>query len=119
MVWPSEREKKQEKVKHVGGGKKLVGSAYQKKGKVGRKETGKKDNNGRVSSVQDGIYALGKAHMHSTPSLRSSPMLPLKQFQCWSDGRCPFLVLSRKIGECGRVKMLILKQCRECQCQFI
>ena len=26
-----------------------------------------------VSSVQDGIYALGKAHMRSTPSLRSFP----------------------------------------------
>ena len=25
------------------------------------------------SSVQDGIYALGKAHMRSTPSLRSFP----------------------------------------------
>ena len=24
-------------------------------------------------SVQDGIYALGKAHMRSTPSLRSFP----------------------------------------------
>ena len=32
------------------------------------------------------MYALGKAHMRSTPSLRSffPPMLPLKQFQCWS-----------------------------------
>ena len=27
----------------------------------------------QFSSVQDGIYALGKAHMYSTPSLRSSP----------------------------------------------
>ena len=27
----------------------------------------------KFSSVQDGIYALGKAHMRSTPSLRSSP----------------------------------------------
>ena len=25
----------------------------------------------QVSSVQDGIYALGKAHIRSTPSLRS------------------------------------------------
>ena len=25
------------------------------------------------SSVQNGIYALGKAHMHSIPSLRSFP----------------------------------------------
>ena len=27
----------------------------------------------QFSSVQDGIYALGKAHMHSTPSLRRFP----------------------------------------------
>ena len=27
----------------------------------------------QFSSVQDGIYALEKAHMHSTPSLRSVP----------------------------------------------
>ena len=27
----------------------------------------------QFSSVQDGIYALGKAHMHSTPSLKSFP----------------------------------------------
>ena len=31
-----------------------------------------------VSSVQDGIYALGKAHMRS-------PTLPLKRFQCSDD----------------------------------
>ena len=33
----------------------------------------------RLSSVQDGIYALGKAHMRSTPSHRSFPTLPLKR----------------------------------------
>ena len=38
----------------------------------------------QFSSVQDGIYALGKAHMRSTRSLRSSPTLPLKRFQCSS-----------------------------------
>ena len=27
----------------------------------------------QFSSVQDGIYALGKAHIRSTPSLRSFP----------------------------------------------
>ena len=27
----------------------------------------------QFSTVQDGIYALGKAHMRSTPSLRSFP----------------------------------------------
>ena len=46
----------------------------------------------RVSSVQfssrlDGIYALGKAHMRSTPSLGSFPSAAfVKQFQRWSDG---------------------------------
>ena len=36
----------------------------------------------QFSSVQDGTHAFGKAHMRSTPSLRSfPPMLPsLKQF---------------------------------------
>ena len=67
----------------------------------------------RFSSVQDGIYALGKAHMRSTRSLRSFlnvafetvPMfvwltmaltikkrlatLPLKRFQCSSDWQWP------------------------------
>ena len=38
-----------------------------------------------LSSAQDGIYALGKAHISSTPSLRSFLKLPLKQFQCSSD----------------------------------
>ena len=40
----------------------------------------------QFSSVQDGTYAIGKASMRSTPSLRLSfPTLPLKQFQCSSD----------------------------------
>ena len=30
------------------------------------------------SSVQDGIYALGKAHMRSTPSFRSFPNVPFE-----------------------------------------
>ena len=38
----------------------------------------------QFSSVQDGIYALWKAHMRSTPSLRSFPKVALKQFQCWN-----------------------------------
>ena len=38
-----------------------------------------------LSSVQDVIYALGKSHIHSSPLLEVSPMLPLKQFQCSSD----------------------------------
>ena len=32
-------------------------------------------------SVQGGIYALGRAHMHSTMSLRSFPNGPLSSFQ--------------------------------------
>ena len=31
----------------------------------------------QVSSVQDGIYALGKTHIRSTPSLRSFPNVAL------------------------------------------
>ena len=48
------------------------------------------------SSVQDGFYALGKAHMCSTLSILStiSPMLPLKRFQCLSDWRQSSLVLA-------------------------
>ena len=44
------------------------------------------------SSVHDGIYALGTAHVRSTPSLTEEggggvpPTLSLKQVQCWSDG---------------------------------
>ena len=44
------------------------------------------------SSVQDGIYALGKALMRSTLSLGSFPSVPLKRFQCSSDWRWPSLV---------------------------
>ena len=32
----------------------------------------------RFSSVRDGIYALRKAHVRSTPSLRSFPNVPLE-----------------------------------------
>ena len=38
-----------------------------------------------VSSVQDGIYALGKVRMCSTPSLSVFSTLPLKRFHCVSD----------------------------------
>ena len=51
----------------------------------------------QFSSVQDCIYVLGKARMRTTPSSEVSPMSPLKRFQCSSDWRWPFLVLSRKI----------------------
>ena len=50
-------------------------------------------------SVQDGIYALGEAHMGSILFLKRSLTLLLKQFQCSSDWRWPFFVLSRKITE--------------------
>ena len=39
----------------------------------------------KFSSVQDGIYAFGKAHMRSDPSPEVSPTLSLKRFQCSSD----------------------------------
>ena len=40
----------------------------------------------QFSSVQDGIYALEKSHMRSTPSLRSFPKVAFqKKFQCSSD----------------------------------
>ena len=39
----------------------------------------------QFSSVQDGINALGKAHKRVTPLSGVSPLLPLKQFLCWSD----------------------------------
>ena len=32
----------------------------------------------QFSSVQDGTYALGKTHMHSTLSLRSFPNVPIE-----------------------------------------
>ena len=60
----------------------------------------------QFSSVQDGIYALGKAHMRSTPSLRSFPKRylwnnlnirliddgPLSSFQGRSSCACSFYV---------------------------
>ena len=50
------------------------------------------------TSVQDGVsYALGKAHMRSTPSLRG--FSPSVAFETLSDRRWPSLVLSRKIVE--------------------
>ena len=33
----------------------------------------------QFSSAKDGIYALGKAHMRSTPSVRSLPNVALKR----------------------------------------
>ena len=46
------------------------------------------------------MYALGKAHrlLRAPPNFSEvSPVVPQKQFQCWSDWRCPFPVLKRKI----------------------
>ena len=52
----------------------------------------------QFSSVQfSSSYELEKAHMCSSLSLKSFPVLPLKQFQCLSDWWWPSLVLSRKI----------------------
>ena len=55
----------------------------------------------QVSALQDGIKALGRAHMRSAPSLRKvPPALPLKQFRRWSDGDDhPFSSFPRKIVE--------------------
>ena len=39
----------------------------------------------QFSSVQGGIYALGKAHMRSTPSLGSFPNVAFETLQCSSD----------------------------------
>ena len=47
----------------------------------------------QFSSVQDGFYALGKAHTRSTLSTLSRA-LPLKRFQCSSDWRQPSLALT-------------------------
>ena len=51
----------------------------------------------KFRSVQNGIYALRKAHMCST--LPQSQKFPprLKQFQCSSDSWWPCLILSKKI----------------------
>ena len=39
------------------------------------------------SSVQDGIYVLGKAHMRSIPSTEVSLTLPLKFHRVWKNGK--------------------------------
>ena len=63
-----------------------------------------------VQFSPNGIYALGKAHMRSTPSLRSFPNVPFETVQMfvwltmncihlqrsWRQRRWPSLVLSRK-----------------------
>ena len=49
------------------------------------------------SSVQDGIYALRKAHMYSPCLSDISPSLPSKRCQCLSDWQWPSLSLSGKI----------------------
>ena len=51
----------------------------------------------QFSSVQDGIYALGKAHMRSTSSLRSFPNVVFKTvptFVSWT------MTLSRAFKDC-------------------
>ena len=53
----------------------------------------------QLSSSQNGVYALGKIHKRSIPSLISLRNVALKQFQCSSGWQWSFLVLLRKIGE--------------------
>ena len=38
----------------------------------------------KFSSIQDGIYTLGKAHMRSTPSLRSFPNIAFETVPMFS-----------------------------------
>ena len=53
------------------------------------------------SSVQSKMVSMHSGRpICAAPHLSGvSPMLPLKQFECWSDWRWPFLILSRKIVE--------------------
>ena len=52
------------------------------------------------SPVQSGIYRLEKVNRSSTLSLSNvCQALPMKKFQCFSDWRWPFLILSRKTAE--------------------
>jgi len=51
------------------------------------------------SLVQNGIYTRGDAHMRSSPTLKNSPELPFKQFQCSSDWGWPTVFLLRTIVE--------------------
>ena len=51
------------------------------------------------SSLQDAVYALGKAGMRPNRLSKFSPSLPWKQFQCGSDGRRPCRVLSKTTVE--------------------
>ena len=50
----------------------------------------------QISIVQDGIYAFGKAHMHSTLFFWVSQRRLLKQLQCSDVWQWPFLVNSLK-----------------------
>ena len=49
----------------------------------------------KPSSVQDGIYTLAKAHMHSTPPLRSFPNIAFKTVPM-SDWQWPTLILFKE-----------------------
>ena len=49
----------------------------------------------KFSSVQDGIYTLAKAHMHSTPPLRSFPNIAFKTVPM-SDWQWPTLILFKE-----------------------
>ena len=55
----------------------------------------------QFSSVQFKMVSMRSGRPICAPPRLSgvSPMLPLKQFQCWFDWRWPFIVLSKKIFE--------------------
>ena len=60
------------------------------------------------------LCAWESSYMCSTHLSGVSPVLPLKQFQCWSDWRWPFLILSRKIFE--RFLFLRLSKVNKVEC---
>ena len=61
------------------------------------------------SSLQDDVYALGKAGMRPNRLSKFSPSLPWKQFQCGPNGRRPCLVLSKTTVEHSSFYIPLLK----------
>ena len=72
------------------------------------------DNDLMFSSVQDGIYVLGKTHTRSTRSLKSFPTLPLKEFPVkiylWLSV-CALYLFTRRPGESYRSRLRSLLLC--------
>ena len=54
----------------------------------------------QFTSVQDGIYVIGKAHMRSTLSLRSFPNVSFEMVPMFVRLMMASLILSRKIVKC-------------------